>query len=108
MPDMKIIEQLFSLQGKTALITGGGTGLGKEFALTLSAAGASVILAARRVDKLQETAALIEQQGGRVMAVALDVTDAASVQQAFEQISTEMPADIQRRHYRHIVVAGSG
>jgi len=94
MSDVKIIEQLFSLQGRTALITGGGTGLGKEFALTLSAAGANVILAARRVEKLRETATLIEQQGGKVTTVAMDVTDADSVLQAFEKISAEMPADI--------------
>jgi NAD(P)-dependent dehydrogenase (short-subunit alcohol dehydrogenase family) len=91
---MTILEQVFSLQGRTALITGGGTGLGKEFALTLSAAGARVILAARRVDKLRETAALIEGEGGQVMTVAMDVTDAASVRQAFAQIGTDSPADI--------------
>lgn len=94
MSKTNIFEQVFSLQGRTALITGGGTGLGKEFALTLSAAGASVILAARRVEKLRETATLIEQQGGKVMTVAMDVTNSDSVRQAFVQIGTDNPADI--------------
>jgi len=88
---MKKIEQLFSLQGKTALVTGGGTGLGKDFALTLSAAGASVILAARRVEKLRETAAMIEQQGGKALTIAMDVTDAGSVQHAFAQLGDVTP-----------------
>ena len=44
--------EMFNLQGKTALITGAGTGLGRQFATTLADAGASVALAARRHEKL--------------------------------------------------------
>ncbi|MBT3821255.1 MAG: SDR family NAD(P)-dependent oxidoreductase, partial [Nitrospinaceae bacterium] len=46
----------FDLEGKTALITGGGTGLGRAMALALAEAGADIALAARRVDKLEEVA----------------------------------------------------
>ena len=54
----------FDLSAATVLITGGGTGLGKQFAKTLALAGARVIIAARRVDKLQETVAEISAAGG--------------------------------------------
>ncbi|MEO0576373.1 MAG: SDR family NAD(P)-dependent oxidoreductase [Pseudomonadota bacterium] len=70
----------FSLEGKTALVTGAGSGLGQQFAMTLAEAGADVILAARRVDKLEETAADIEKQfKRRTVTVAMDVTDRSSV-----------------------------
>jgi len=48
-------ESIFSLKGKTALVTGAGTGVGASLAITLSKAGAKVALAARRVEKLKET-----------------------------------------------------
>ena len=52
---MRETDSIFDLTGRTALITGGGTGLGKHFAEVLSGAGAVVILCARRVEKLQQT-----------------------------------------------------
>lgn len=66
---------LFDLKGRTALITGASSGLGVTFAHTLAAAGANVVLAARRAEKLAEVAASIEAQGGRALAVTCDVTD---------------------------------
>lgn len=68
------------LDGKVALVTGASGGLGRHFAQVLAAAGASVVLAARRVEKLEETARAI---GHGAHAVALDVADAASVTAAF-------------------------
>jgi NAD(P)-dependent dehydrogenase (short-subunit alcohol dehydrogenase family) len=91
---MTIFDELFSLKGRTALVTGGGTGLGKEFALTLAAAGADVILAARRIDKLHETAAMIKQRGGHASVVPLDVTDPGSVQALFETRAPHTVIDI--------------
>ena len=52
---------LFRTDGKVALVTGAGTGLGREFAVTLAKAGATVALAARRSEKLAETAEIIER-----------------------------------------------
>lgn len=78
--------QLFDMQGKLALVTGGGTGLGRQFAHTLAEAGATVILAARRIEPLQETAAAIKISGGTAHCVALDVADANAVQSAFKAI----------------------
>jgi NAD(P)-dependent dehydrogenase (short-subunit alcohol dehydrogenase family) len=73
----------FSLRGKRALVTGASSGLGRHFAGVLASAGAEVALAARRVERLEEIAAEITGAGGRALAVAMDVTDAASVVRGF-------------------------
>ena len=72
----------FDLSAATVLITGGGTGLGKQFAKTLAQAGARVIIAARRVDKLQETVAEISASGGSASCVPMDVCASASITEA--------------------------
>ncbi len=74
----------FDLRGRTALITGGGTGLGRHFAKVLSSAGAAVVLSARRVDKLEATAQDIGATGGKALCVPMDVTDEASIVAAFD------------------------
>ena len=58
------MKSIFNLDGKVALVTGGGSGLGASIALTLSKSGAKVALAARRKDKLRETEDLIKESGG--------------------------------------------
>jgi len=79
--------QMFDMSGKLALVTGGGTGLGRQFARTLAHAGAAVIIAGRRVEPLQETAAAIRDDGGTAHCVALDVTDTSAVESAFKVIN---------------------
>jgi NAD(P)-dependent dehydrogenase (short-subunit alcohol dehydrogenase family) len=74
---------MFSLTGKTALVTGASSGLGRHFARVLAAAGAKVALAARRLERLQRLSAEIAASGGVAAAVAMDVTDAAAVARAF-------------------------
>ena len=76
-------SELFDLTGKRALITGGGTGLGRQFALTLASAGAEVVLAARRAEPLEATASTIVQSGGVARCIALDVTNVERVTAAF-------------------------
>ena len=56
-------ENPFSLKGRSALVTGASSGLGRHFAQVLSRAGADVVLAARRLDRLQSLAAEIEADG---------------------------------------------
>jgi NAD(P)-dependent dehydrogenase (short-subunit alcohol dehydrogenase family) len=81
----------FDLSGKVALVTGASGGLGSHFARVLSHAGATVGLAARRVEKLQ---ALADEIGNASVA-AMDVTDASSVSEAISAIeSTLGPVDI--------------
>jgi NAD(P)-dependent dehydrogenase (short-subunit alcohol dehydrogenase family) len=79
-----------SLQGKTALITGASSGFGWHFAKVLSAAGAKVALGARRLDRLQKLQEEIRAAGGEAAAVALDVTDTASVKRAFDAAETAL------------------
>src|SRR5689334_14354741 len=69
------ISDLFRLDGKVAVVTGASSGLGVAFAQGLAEAGADVALGARRVDRLAETAALVEKTGRRALTVATDVAD---------------------------------
>ena len=77
------MNSIFDLNGKTALVTGASSGIGSHFVKTLAQAGADVILAARRTDRLQARAKAIAISGSDVSWVALDVTDPASVEAAF-------------------------
>jgi len=74
------------LSGHVALVTGASSGLGRHFAATLAASGAHVVLAARRLDRLEADVAALVASGGRAGAVAMDVSDAASVAHAFDRI----------------------
>ncbi len=75
-------RDIFSLAGRTALVTGASSGFGRHFARVLADAGAKVALAARRIDVLRRLEAEIRQGGGEAAAVAMDVTDRASVERA--------------------------
>ena len=83
------------LTGKVAFITGASSGLGVQFANSLANAGATVVLAARRVDRLQALAKELATTGAKVHCVALDVTSTASIEQAVTQ-ATQLagPIDI--------------
>ncbi len=82
MPETGDTGSTFSLAGKVALVTGASSGLGKRFALTLARAGADVVLAARRTDRLEALAKEIEGLGRTAYVVALDVVDMASIEEA--------------------------
>jgi NAD(P)-dependent dehydrogenase (short-subunit alcohol dehydrogenase family) len=78
-----------NLEGKVALITGASSGLGKRFAQVLSQAGAKVVLASRRTERLKELRAEIEASGGAAHVVTLDVTDYQSIKAAIAHAETE-------------------
>jgi NAD(P)-dependent dehydrogenase (short-subunit alcohol dehydrogenase family) len=87
-----ISSSLFDVRGKVALVTGASSGLGEHFALTLAAAGASVAVAARRLERLEALVTRITDEGGRAVAVPLDVTEPASIDTAFEQLTGSLGA----------------
>ena len=70
---MSVLDR-FRLDGRVAVVTGASSGLGAGFAVALAEAGADVVIAARRADRLAEVAALVEPTGRRVLAVPTDVT----------------------------------
>ncbi len=74
----------FSLDGRIVLVTGASSGLGSHMAGLFAAAGASVVLGARRVDKLEARVAELQAGGHAAQAVAMDVTDAASIAAALD------------------------
>ena len=78
------------LSGRVAFITGASGGLGAQFARTLAAAGAGVVLASRRLEKLKELRAEIEGDGGDAHVIELDVTDNDSIKSAVAHAETEM------------------
>lgn len=71
---MGVIDR-FRLDGKVAIITGASSGLGVGFAKTLAEAGADLVLGARRIEHLEETAAMVRSLGRKVVAVQTDVAD---------------------------------
>ncbi|MBE2261535.1 MAG: SDR family oxidoreductase [Burkholderiaceae bacterium] len=78
------------LSGRVAFVTGASSGLGAQFARTLAAAGAGVVLASRRIERLKELRAQIEGAGGDAHVVELDVTDTMSIKSAVAHAETEM------------------
>jgi NAD(P)-dependent dehydrogenase (short-subunit alcohol dehydrogenase family) len=87
---------MFSLANRTALVTGASSGLGRHFAHVLSDAGAHVVLAARRMDRLEAVAQEIEGRGGKALPVEMDVTSEDSVTGAFAEIADSLgrPCDV--------------
>jgi NAD(P)-dependent dehydrogenase (short-subunit alcohol dehydrogenase family) len=86
---MSAASPMFDLSGKVALVTGASSGLGVTFAEGLAAAGADVVLAARRVDRLEEVAGRIRETGRRALPVACDVTEPEQVEAAVEAAVAE-------------------
>jgi NAD(P)-dependent dehydrogenase (short-subunit alcohol dehydrogenase family) len=85
----------FDLVGRTAVVTGASSGLGRHFAEVLARAGAAVVLLARRAERLDEVADAIGAAGGKAAALVCDVTDYASVRRAVDAAEARHgPVDI--------------
>ena len=87
--------------GRVALVTGGGTGIGRAAALELAATGASLIVCGRREELLRETAEMIEAGGGQCLAVAADIREP-------EQVQRVVDAGIERFGYIDVLVNNAG
>jgi NAD(P)-dependent dehydrogenase (short-subunit alcohol dehydrogenase family) len=87
---------IFSLQGRTAFVTGASAGLGLHIAGLLAAAGASVGLAARRLDAVEKAAEALIQQGLSAAAARVDLTNVETIAPAIESVETAFgrPIDI--------------
>ena len=83
-----MLESL-SMEGKTVLVTGGGTGLGRAMCLAMPTAGADIVVSARRQNLIDETATLVRALGRRALAIPTDVTDSAQVNRMVEQSVSE-------------------
>jgi len=75
----------FDMSGKVAMVTGASSGFGVHFAKILAQRGAKVVVAARRVDRLESLVNEINASGGEALAVAMDVTNSDSIVSAFDQ-----------------------
>src|SRR5262245_43890380 len=73
------VQQLFDLSGRTALVTGGGRGIGRHIAIGLAEAGADVLVASRKIDNCRAAASRIEELGRRAWAFPVDLADAVSI-----------------------------
>jgi NAD(P)-dependent dehydrogenase (short-subunit alcohol dehydrogenase family) len=83
------------LDGKVAVVTGGGRGIGRATAIVLARAGAAVVVTARTVREIEQTAAAIRQDGGQALAVPTDVSDWLAVQRLAEETKHAFgPADV--------------
>ena len=83
---------MFSLEEKTALVTGASQGIGAEIAKALAGQGAAVILAARSKDKLEALAGEIESAGGRAIALALDLSQPEALASSLKELPEDWSA----------------
>ena len=85
---MTVLDRL-SLVGKTALITGGGSGLGQAMALSMADAGCDIAVAGRRREPLEETKGFVEGKGRRCFITQADVTDSEQVNRMVGEVIAE-------------------
>jgi NAD(P)-dependent dehydrogenase (short-subunit alcohol dehydrogenase family) len=82
-------KQLFDLVGRTAIVTGGSVGLGRQMAEGLAEMGANVVLCARKKDRCLAAAEELRRHGGKVLALACDVKEPATIQEVVDVTSKE-------------------
>ena len=82
------MRDMLDITGKRALITGASSGLGRHFGQTMAKAGAEIVIVARRIERLAETAAMIEADGGGCTPLSLDISDTGSVAELASAMET--------------------
>ena len=84
------MTKLFDLSGKTAIVTGGGTGIGRQMAQGLAEAGANLVLCARKAERCEQAASELEQLGVRAIGLGCDVRDPEQVQHVVTKAVEEL------------------
>jgi NAD(P)-dependent dehydrogenase (short-subunit alcohol dehydrogenase family) len=84
------IRELFDLSGKTAIVTGGGSGIGRQMAEGLAEAGANVVLCARKAERCERAAGELEQLGVRALGLGCDVRDPAQIEAVVRRTVDEL------------------
>ena len=98
---MPLRNDLFNLEGKTALVTGASSGFGRSFAETLAAAGANVAISARNQELLTETETILKKQGGDVLKIVADMSRP-------EDVSRMVDETVSRFGGLHVAVNNAG
>jgi NAD(P)-dependent dehydrogenase (short-subunit alcohol dehydrogenase family) len=83
-------SELFDLSGRAAIVTGGGSGIGRQMATGLAEAGANLVLCARKPERCEETAAELEQLGVRAFGMRCDVRDPGEIQAVVDRTKAEL------------------
>lgn len=79
------MQELFNIRGKTAIITGGGRGLGKQMATALAKAGVNLVLCSRKAEVCEAACEELRQLGAQCLAIKCDVTKAADIQKVIDE-----------------------
>jgi gluconate 5-dehydrogenase len=84
------VPELFDLEGRVALVTGGGRGIGRHIAIGLAEAGADVVVASRKLDRCEETAQAVERLGRRALALRVDLSAPADIEALADRALAEL------------------
>jgi NAD(P)-dependent dehydrogenase (short-subunit alcohol dehydrogenase family) len=84
------VRELFDLSGKVAIVTGGGSGIGRQMAEGLAEAGANLVLCARKAERCEQAAAELEQLGVRALGLGCDVRDPDQIEAAVRRTVDEL------------------
>ncbi len=84
------VSELFDLSGKTAIVTGGGSGIGRQMAGALAELGANIVVCARKLERCEDACAELSELGVRTLALRCDVREPSDVQAVVDNTLAEL------------------